>query len=368
MTLRRALLLLVVAVLATSGCQWGGGGRPSPSTLPGAAQRVLRGAGATFPAPIYRRWFAEFSRTQAGDGVRVDYQAVGSGGGIAAFTARQVDFGATDVPLNPEELGKAQAAGGPLVHIPTVLGAVVVAYNLPGARRLRMDAGLVAGLFLGQVRTWDDPRVAALNPSVRLPHLPVTVVHRSDSSGTTANFTTFVAYRDRAFRARIGQGKVVNWVTGTAAKGNDGVAAATRATAGAVGYMELTYAVAARLPVAQIKNNAGAFVTPTRRSVAAAALDMAPAGMANDFQGSLVYTSAKDAYPIASYTFLIVSVRQADADQGRALVALLRYMTGAGQAEASQLQYVPLPGFVRAYVTTKIGLLAGEDGRPLSDR
>jgi phosphate transport system substrate-binding protein len=318
---RRVRILMVVAVLAAAGCQRTAAERPAPPAVPGATQGVLRGAGATFPEPIYRRWFAEFSRTSAGEGVRVDYQAVGSGGGIAAFTAGQVDFGATDVPLNPEELGRAQAAGGPLVHIPTVLGAVAVAYNLPGVRRLRMDPGLIAGLFLGQVRTWDDPRVAALNPSARLPHLPVTVVHRSDSSGTTANFTAFLADRVPRFKQRVGQGKVVDWVTGAGADGNDGVAAAAE--------------------------------------------DMALASV-GDFALSLLHTTGTRAYPISSYTYVLVFSRQADPGKGRLLASLLRYMAGPGQASAGRLHYTPIPRDLRESVAAKIRLLHDTDGNLLS--
>jgi phosphate transport system substrate-binding protein len=254
----------VVALLlaAAAGCQQAAEAPSSPAPQPQGSSQTVSGAGATFPAPIYEQWFKQFPETTDGAGVDIRYDAVGSGKGIAAFTGRQVDFGATDVPLNQEELAEAEAAGGAVIHIPTVLGAITVVYNLPGSPRLRMDAELIAGLFLGQITSWQDPRVAALNPAVRLPDLPVSVVHRSDSSGTTANFTAFLADQAPEFGQRVGKGKVVEWVTGTGADGNDGVAAAVKQTSGSVGYVELTHALEERLPVADVENNAGQFVSP----------------------------------------------------------------------------------------------------------
>jgi len=350
-----------VAVALAAGCQ-----RPTEAPTPSSSDgRTLLGAGATFPAPIYEQWFAAFLETGEGVGAQVHYDAVGPGKGIAAFTERRVDFGATDVPLNQDELAKAEAAGGPVIHVPTVLGAITVVYNLPGAPRLRMDAELIADLFLGEVSTWRDRRIAALNPTERLPDLPVTVVHRSDSSGTTANFTAFLANRVPRFKRRIGQGKVVDWVTGTGADGNDGVAAAVKETPGAVGYVELTYALDQRLPVADVENAAGRFVTPTPRTVAAAAEDMALASV-GDFALSLLHTTGTRAYPISSYTYLLVFSQQADPDKGRLLASLLRYMAGPGQASAGRLHYTPIPRDLRESVAAKIRLLHDPDGNPLS--
>jgi phosphate transport system substrate-binding protein len=208
---RPTVIAVVFVTLAlVAGCARFTEASPSSPAPSSSDSRTVVGAGATFPAPIYEQWFAAFLGTGEGVGTQVRYDAVGSGKGIAAFTVRRVDFGATDVPLSRDELAKAEAAGGPLVHIPTVLGAITVAYNLPGAPRLRMDAELIADLFLGEVSTWRDPRIVALNPTERLPDLPVTVVHRSDSSGTTANFTAFLADRVSAFERRVGQGKVVD--------------------------------------------------------------------------------------------------------------------------------------------------------------
>jgi phosphate transport system substrate-binding protein len=352
---------VVVTVALAAGCQRSTEA-PAP---PSGDDRTLLGAGATFPAPIYEQWFEAFPQTGEGVGAQVHYDAVGSGRGIAAFTERRVDFGATDVPLNRDELAKAEAAGGPVIHVPTVLGAITVVYNLPGAPRLRMDAELIADLFLGEVRTWRDRRIAALNPSERLPDLPVTVVHRSDSSGTTANFTAFLADRVPHFKQRVGQGKVVDWVTGSGADGNDGVAAAVKETPGAVGYVELTYALEQRLPVADVENAAGRFVTPTPRTVAAAAEDMALASV-GDFALSLLHTTGTRAYPISSYTYLLVFSRQADPDKGRLLAGLLRYMAGPGQASAGRLHYTPIPRDLRESVAAKIRLLHDPDGNLLS--
>jgi phosphate transport system substrate-binding protein len=355
-----------IALLLTAGCERPAES-PSSSTLPAATtdSRTVLGAGATFPAPIYEQWFKQFPQTIDGAGAEVRYEAVGSGKGITAFTERKVDFGATDVPLSPSELAKAEAAGGPVVHIPTVLGAITVVYNLPGSPRLRMDAELIADLFLGEITSWRDPRIAALNPTVPLPDQPVSVLHRSDSSGTTANFTAFLADRVPQFGERIGHGKEVEWVTGDGAKGNDGVADAVKKTAGAVGYVELTYAIEQRLPVADVENANGQFVSPTPRTVAIAADDMAVAS-AGDFSLSLLHTTGRGAYPISSYTYLIVFARQSDPDKGRLLASLLRFMAGPGQASAGRLHYTPVPNDLRASVAAKIRLLHDPNGTHLS--
>lgn len=359
------IAVVVVTLALAAGCGRVTEASRSSQAPSSSDSRTVVGAGATFPAPIYQQWFAAFPKTGEGVRAQIRYDAVGSGKGIAAFTERRVDFGATDVPLSRDELAKAEAAGGPVVHIPTVLGAITVAYNLPGAPRLRMDAELIADLFLGKVRNWRDPRIVALNPTERLPDLPVTVVHRSDSSGTTANFTAFLADRVPAFNQRVGQGKVVDWVTGVGADGNDGVAAAVKGTVGAVGYVELTYALDQRLPVADVKNAAGRYVSPTPRTVAAAAEDMALAS-AGDFALSLLHTTGRRAYPISSYTYLLVFTRQADPEKGRLLASLLRYMAGPGQASVGRLHYTPIPRDLRESVAAKIRLLHDPDGGPLA--
>jgi phosphate transport system substrate-binding protein len=358
------LWVTVLTLLVAAGCQRAPDRPPAPATAPLGGERLLTGAGATFPAPIYGQWFQNYPQTTEGAGLEVRYDAVGSGKGITAFTERKVDFGATDVPLNPAELARAEAAGGQVLHIPTVLGAITVVYNLPGSPRLKLDAQLIADLFLGEVTSWRDPRIADLNPGVQLPDLPVAVVHRSDSSGTTANFTAFLANQVPAFAERVGQGKEVEWVTGEGAEGNDGVAAAVKQARGAVGYVELTHALEEDLPVADVENAAGRFVTPSPRTVANAADDMAVAS-AGDFALSLLHTTGRDAYPISSYTYLIVFARQDDPDKGRRLSSLLRYMAGPGQASAGRLHYTPVPRELRQSVAAKIRLLHDPDGRLL---
>ncbi len=360
---RAAVLLMLSGALVAAGCsafrQAPTGGAP-----PGHVELApLTGAGATFPAAIYKKWFADFGRRT---GVRVTYDAVGSGEGITRFTARTVDFGASDVPLSDIELAQAEAVGGPVLHIPTVLGAVAVAYNVPGAGRLKLDGRLVGELFLGRITRWNDRRLAALNPGAQLPDLPVTIVHRSDSSGTTANFTAFVAREDPDFRSQVGEGKKVNWTTGKAADSNRHLADAIATIQGAVGYVELSYALDHHLEVAAVRNPAGRFVAPSSTSAAAAAQDLAELSAINDFQVSPAATTADDAYPITTYTFLIVFQRQFDAAKGATLLQLLRYMTGEGQASATDLHYAPLPPSLRRLITAKLQLLTGGDGTPLA--
>jgi phosphate transport system substrate-binding protein len=360
---RPLVWMATLALLFAAGCEQATE-TPAAAPPPQGDSRALSGAGATFPAPIYEQWFEQFPKTIDGAGTDVRYDAVGSGKGIAAFTERRVDFGATDVPLNREELAKAEAAGGAVIHIPTVLGAITVTYNLPGSPRLRMDAELIADLFLGEIATWQDQRIKELNPAVRLPDLPVSVVHRSDSSGTTANFTAFLTDRAPAFARRVGQGKVVEWVAGTGADGNDGVAAAVKQTPGSVGYVELTHALEADLPVADVENVAGQFVSPSPRTVAAAAEDMAVASV-GDFALSLLHTTDRRAYPISSYTYLIVFARQDDPEKGRALAALLQYMAGPGQSAVGRLNYTPVPRDLREPVAAKTRLLHDPGGHLL---
>jgi phosphate transport system substrate-binding protein len=357
-----ALLLAAVALLA-AGCTRsgtapdGGTGQPAPG-----ATAPLKGAGATFPAPIYKRWFADYGRRT---GARVSYDPVGSGEGILQFTARRIDFGASDVPLNDIELAQAEAIGGPVLHIPSVLGAVAVAYNVPGVTGLKLDGPLIGELFLGNVARWNDRRIAALNPGARLPDLPVTVVHRTDGSGTTANFTAFVAGQHPGFRARVGDGKKVPWTTGKGADGNGDLADLVGATRGAVGYVELSYALDRHLEVAAVRNHAGRFVAPSSTTATAAAQDLAGLSAVNDFQVSPAATTAPDAYPITTYTFLVVFQRQFDVAKGTALLRLLRYMTGEGQASATSLHYAPLPPSLRQLIGAKLRLLTGPDGTPL---
>jgi phosphate transport system substrate-binding protein len=357
-----ALLLVAVALIAV-GCTTSRTAPATPTRPASGKAAPLTGAGATFPAPIYKKWFADFGRRT---GARVSYDAVGSGEGILQFTARRIDFGATDVPLNDIELAQAEAIGGPVLHIPTVLGAVAVAYNLPGVTGLKLDGQLIGELFLGRVVRWNDRRIAALNPGAQLPDLPLTIVHRSDSSGTTANFTAFVASQHPEFRSRVGDGKEVSWPTGKGADGNGDLADLIAASPGAVGYVELSYAVDRKLEVAAVKNHAGRFIVPSSTTAATAAQDLAGLSAINDFQVSPAATTADQAYPITTYTFLVVFQRQFDVAKGTALIRLLRYMIGEGQASATDLHYAPLPPSLRKLILAKLQLLTGPDGTPLA--
>jgi phosphate transport system substrate-binding protein len=360
---RTAVALLLGCALIAAGCTSGSRrGATGSSASPG-----LAGAGATFPAPLYAKWLSDFQRTGTNAGVKVTYQAVGSGEGVKRFMSHQVDFGASDVAMTDDELAAAEEDGGPVLHVPTVIGAVTVAYSLPGGLpRLRMDGRLVGDIFLGKVRSWNDPAIAAQNPGVALPDLPITVVHRSDSSGTTANFTGFVVNHSPEFKARVGTGKGVRWPVGVAAQGSSGVARRVRATSGAIGYVELTYALDQGLGYAAVENAAGRFVVPSPESMAAAAAGLELVSVINNFRVSLIDATGSNAYPITSWTFLLVRESQPDPVKARTLANLLWYMTHQGQASATSLHYAPLPSFLIGPIAAKVRLISGPDGHALS--
>lgn len=359
---RSAVALLLGCALLAAGCT---GGRHHVAAGSGASSG-LDGAGATFPAPLYTKWLSDFQRAGAAGGLKISYQAVGSGAGVKRFMSHQVDFGASDVAMTDDELTAAEADGGPVLHIPTVIGAVVVAYSLPGVPRLRMDGRLIGDIFLGRVRSWNDPAIAALNPGVALPDLPITVVHRSDSSGTTANFTGFVANHSPDFKNRVGSGKSVRWPVGEAAEGSSGVAKRVQATKGAIGYVELTYALNQELGYAAVQNEAGRFVVPSPASMAAAAAGLELVSVINNFRVSLIDATGAGAYPITSWTFILVRESQSDQAKARTLANLLWYMTHNGQASAIALHYAPLPSFLIGPIEAKIRLISGPDGHALS--
>jgi len=303
----------------------------------GQSVSSLNGAGATFPYPLYSKWFDEYARKA---GVQINYQSIGSGGGIQQLKARTVDFGASDAPLSDSE---AQEMPAPVVHIPTVAGAVVIAYNLPGVGQgLRLDAATVAGIFLGQITRWNDPKIAALNPGKRLPGTPIAVAHRSDGSGTTYIFTHYLAAVSPAWKTRVGAGKSVRWPTGIGGKGNEGVAGIIRQAPGGVGYVELAYAIQNRLSHAAIKNRAGKFITPSIQSTTAAAAG-AVGAMKKDIRVSIVDAKGANAYPIAGFTYILVYKNQSNPAKGRALVRFLHWAMRDGQKYAAPLHYAPLP-------------------------
>jgi phosphate transport system substrate-binding protein len=305
-----------------------------------AAAQDLTGAGATFPAPLYSKWFDTYATRT---GVKINYQPIGSGGGIRQLSEQTVDFGATDAPMSDDELGRAK--GGAIMHIPTVLGAVVITYNVPEVTKvLRLDGTTLADIFLGKISKWNDPRIAALNKGVKLPASDILVVHRSDGSGTSYVFTDYLAAVSPEWAARPGKGKEVQWPVGLGGKGNDGVAGQVRQIPGSIGYIELAYAKHSKLAYADMKNASGAFVTPTIEAVTAAAAGaVAKLPPNTDYRVSIVNALGKDAYPISSFTWLIVYKQQADAAKGKKLVEFVTWALTEGEKSAASLDYAPIP-------------------------
>jgi phosphate transport system substrate-binding protein len=316
---------------------------------------LVNGAGATFPYPLYSKWFSEYNRQNPSH--RFNYQSIGSGGGIQQITKGTVDFGASDAPMTEEELAKAPD----LVHLPTVLGAVVVTYNgLPDGLKLTQAA--LADVFLGKITKWNDAAIAKENPNVTLPDLPIAVIRRSDGSGTTAIFTDFLAKVSPAWKEKVGAGKSVKWPVGLGGKGNEGVTGLVKATKGSIGYVELAYAHQNKLPLAAVQNKERAFVMPSIGSTSAAAKDVT---LPDDFRVSITNAPGKDAYPLASFTYLLVHRDQADKAKGEALVKFLWWATHDGQKLAEPLDYAPLPDSVVKKVEAKLKSLTVQ-GQPVA--
>ncbi len=307
--------------------------------LPAAAQD-LTGAGATFPYPIYSKWFSDYATKT---GVKINYQSIGSGGGIRQLSEQTVDFGASDAPMSDEELAKAK--GGPILHIPTVLGAVVVTYNVPEITRpLRLDGTTLANIFLGRITKWNDARIAALNKGAKLPASDILVVHRSDGSGTSYVFTDYLSAVSADWATKPGKGKEVQWPVGLGGKGNEGVAGQVRQIPGSIGYVELAYAKQNKLSYADIKNASGTYVTPTIAAVTSAAAGaVAKLPATTDYRVSIVNAAGKDAYPISSFTWLLVYTHQPDAEKAKKLLAFTRWALTEGEKSAATLDYAPLP-------------------------
>lgn len=316
---------------------------------------ALTGAGATFPYPVYSKWFDAYYKTT---GNQVNYQSLGSGAGIKQFTEGTVDFGATDGPMNDAEI---TAAKGQVFHIPTVLGADAVTWNLPtlGTTQLQFDAAVIADIFLGKITKWNDPRLVALNPGVTLPAIDLLVVHRSDGSGTTYIWTDYLSTVSEEWNTKVGRGKSVNWPVGLGGKGNEGVTQQIKQLEGSIGYVELIYATANSLPVAAIQNKSGKFVVPSLESVSAAAAGMnLPSD--TDFRVSIVNADGENAYPVSSFTWLLIQPDIADVAKGKAIKEFLMWMTGADAAKmAAELHYAPLPSSVLELVKAKIATLKG---------
>jgi phosphate transport system substrate-binding protein len=316
----------------------------SSTTASSSGSATISGAGSTFAAPVYEQWASSLS------GLTVNYQAVGSGAGITSLESKTVDFGASDPPLKPEDEEAIAKNGSPAVQIPMFLGAITVSYNLPGIKSgLKLDGKTIADIYLGKVKTWNDPEIAALNPGASLPSTAITVIHRSDSSGTSAGFTGFLASVDPEWKSKVGEGKTVEWPTGTGEKGNAGVAGGVQQTAGAIGYVEQAYALEHNFTYASVKNKAGNFVAPTLASTSAAAEGVTvPANLGIKISDP----SAPTAYPITSQTFVVVNkdLCKAGTPGGEAaakgVVKFLDYGLGEGQAILAKADYAALPAAI----------------------
>jgi phosphate transport system substrate-binding protein len=347
----RTLIVALVATAALAGCNGKGGQAPA---APGAQ---ISGAGATFPAPLYAKW-AESAK--AATGVALNYQAIGSGGGIKQIEAGTVAFGASDKPLKPDELEKNR-----LMQFPTVMGGVVPVANLPGvaAGQLKLTGPVLADIYLGKVKRWSDPEVAGLNGGVRLPNLPITVVHRSDGSGTTFLYTSYLAGAAAQW-GKVGASDSVNWPVGLGGKGNDGVAAMVKQTPGAIGYVEYAYAKQNSMTYALLKNASGAFVAPTAANFAAAAAG-ADWTKAPGFYLLLLNQPGADAWPITGATFILMHRAQTDAATARQVLGFFDWTYQNGDSQAQALDYVPLPDQVKALVRQSWAGIVGPDGKPV---
>jgi len=322
MTVKRILALACLVMLWTAAA---------------AAQTNLNGAGATFPYPVYSKWFSEYHMRHPD--IQINYQSIGSGGGIRQVLAGTVDFGATDGPMSDEQLRQAKTR---LLHIPTVLGAVVPAYKIGSVNvELKFTPQALAGIFLGRVTSWNAKEIADANPGVNLPSQPIIVVHRSDGSGTTFVWTDYLSKVSPEWQSQVGKGTSVRWPVGLGAKGNEGVAGMIRQLDGAIGYIELIYAEQNNIRYGSVKNAAGSFVKASLASTTAAAASVK--NMPADFRVSITNAPGKDAYPVASFTWLLVPEKSKDAQRGKIIVDFLNWMLGDGQKLATQLTYAPLP-------------------------
>jgi phosphate transport system substrate-binding protein len=309
---------------------------------------TLNGAGATFPYPMYSKWFSEYNKLHSD--IQFNYQSIGSGGGIRQVLAGTVDFGATDGPMTDEQLSQAKTK---ILHIPTVLGADVPAYNIPGvAEELKFTPELLANIFLGKITSWNDAAIAKANPGVNLPNQPVIVIHRSDGSGTTYIWTDYLSKVSTDWKNQVGKGTSVKWPVGLGGKGNEGVAGMIRQMQGSIGYVELIYAVQNHIAYGSVKNAAGQFVKASLDSVTAAAASVK--NMPADFRVSITNAPGKDAYPISSFTWLLIPSTSKDAAKGKIIGDFLNWMVADGQKMTADLSYAPLPESVVAKVKETI--------------
>ena len=364
--LRRAAAVRAAGLLALAAGLAACTSSPAPkpaATASGAAAITARvtGAGSTFDAPFFSLAFPAYQ--QSHPGVTVSYASVGSSAGITRFTAGQADFGATDVPASAADL--AGARGGPALQVPVDLGAVTVAYNVltRNGAPLRLTGPVLAEIFLGQITKWDDPAITALNPGADLPDVYITVVHRSDGSGTTYIFSDYLSHVSPAWAAKVGTGRSLKWPAGYAADGNPGVAAAIGRIPYSIGYAERSYTAGTSLGAAAIANQAGNYVTPTSQAIAADAAAR-PAVTPDSF--SIVNQPGPDAYPISGYSWVLISARQPSQPGGQALVSLISWLTRDGQSYAATLGYVPLPPAIQQLATTTLAHVTGPDGSPIT--
>jgi phosphate transport system substrate-binding protein len=343
-----AVLLLAVLGFLTAGIVV-----TSLVRLAWAESMLINGAGATFPYPIYSKWFDEYTRVNPD--VRINYQSIGSGGGIRQVSEQTVDFGATDGPMNDEQLSKAKVK---LLHFPTVLGAVVPTYNIPGIKgELSFTPQVLAGIFLGTITKWNDPEIAKANPKANLPDKLIIVVHRSDGSGTTYVWVDYLAKVNPEWKEKVGVGTSVNWPVGLGGKGNEGVAGLVKQTPYSIGYVELIYAEQNKMPSGRVQNAAGQFVRASLESVTEAAAGAAKA-MPADFRVSITNAPGEKTYPIASFTWLLVPEKIDDPKKGKAIVGFLHWMLKDGQGHAPKLLYAPLPKEVVAMEEQAIGKIS----------
>lgn len=352
----RPLNLAALALLAVACSREGANTSATASSTAssGSGPVDLTGAGATFPYPIYSKWFSEYAQKT---GVKINYQSIGSGGGIRQLSEGTVDFGASDSPMSDDELAKAKF--GPIVHVPTVLGAVVITYNVSSlSAPLKLTPQAIADIFSGKVTKWSDTRITSLNPGAKLPSTDILVVHRSDGSGTTFIFTDYLSKAVPAWNSSVGKGKEVKWPAGLGAKGNEGVAGQVKQTPGAIGYVELAYATQNKLPTAAIQNKAGRMIAPSVSAVTAAAAGAAAALPANtDYRISIVDAPGADSYPISSFTWILAYQQQRDPAKGKKLVDFLTWALTDGEAEASALDYAPLPAAMASKVRARLSMI-----------
>jgi phosphate transport system substrate-binding protein len=313
--------------------------------------QAINGAGATFPYPIYGKWFEEFR--QKNPSIEINYQSKGSGAGIAQLTEGTVDFGASDMPMKDAQIAALKVKA---LHFPTVLGGVVPTYNLPGVAELKFSSEMMAGIFLGKIAKWNDPRIAKANPGVKLPATDIIVVHRADGSGTTFVFTDYLSKISPEWEAGPGSNTSIKWPTGVGQQGNEGVAGMVKQTPGAVGYVELIYALKNKMEYGAVENAAGVYLKANLETVTAAAAGAAKS-MPADFRVSITNAPGKDAYPISSFTWLLIPTQFQDAQKRAALVSFLKWMLADGQKDCGALGYAPLPKEVVARELKQIALI-----------